>query len=182
MRVSLTFAGLLLALCSFVTAHHGSNAEHSVTNASVTQALSSSTSATSTRTTQSTTTTTTMASPPKELLIETVHLPTNAASLPKSKKGDQISVHYTGTLFDGGTKFDSSIDRNKPFDLTLGAGQVIRGWDEGLQGMVVGEKRKLTIPPELAYGSKAFPPHIKPHSTLVFDVEMKAIKSKHAEL
>src|SRR4029453_2687135 len=78
--------------------------------------------------------------------------------------GKKVSVHYTGTLTNG-SKFDSSLDRGKPFDFQLGAGQVIRGWDQGVAGMRVGGKPRLTIPPELAYGARGFPPVIPPNST-----------------
>ena len=87
-------------------------------------------------------------------------------------KGKYITVHYTGWLTDG-TKFDSSLDRNQPFSVTLGVGQVIRGWDEGFNGMKVGGKRKLTIPPEMGYGSHAVGGGLIPaNSTLVFEVEL----------
>jgi FKBP-type peptidyl-prolyl cis-trans isomerase len=89
--------------------------------------------------------------------------------------GKSVSVHYTGTLQDG-TKFDSSVDRNQPFTFTLGAGQVISGWDEGIAGMKVGGKRKLVIPPDLAYGAQGYPPVIPPNSTLNFDVELLEVK------
>ena len=85
--------------------------------------------------------------------------------------GHQVSVHYTGWLTDG-TKFDSSLDRNQPFSFQLGASQVIQGWDRGVVGMKEGGKRKLTIPPELGYGSRGFPGAIPPNSTLVFEVEL----------
>ena len=91
-----------------------------------------------------------------------------------SKNGDMITVDYTGMLPDGKV-FDSSVGR-APFTLTLGRGQVIKGWEEGLLGMKVGEKRKLTIPPQLAYGKDGFPGAIPPNATLIFDVELKAIK------
>lgn len=93
----------------------------------------------------------------------------------EAKSGDKLSVHYTGTLLDG-TKFDSSLDRNQPFAVTLGAGQVIKGWDVGLVGMKVGEKRKLTLAPDLAYGASGVPNSpIGPNATLVFEIELLKI-------
>ncbi|KAG8781718.1 Peptidyl-prolyl cis-trans isomerase fpr2 [Serendipita sp. 397] len=123
-----------------------------------------------------------MSNPPSDLVVELLSLPPDAGSLPKAKAGDRISVHYTGTLFTTGTKFDSSRDRNKPFDITLGVGQVITGWDEGLVDMVVGEKRKLTIPPGKAYGDRGFGNVIPPRSTLVFDVELVALVPARSDL
>jgi len=89
--------------------------------------------------------------------------------------GKSVTVHYTGTLQDG-SQFDSSVDRNQPFSFILGAGQVIPGWDEGVAGMKVGGKRKLVIPPGLAYGAQGYPPVIPANATLTFDVELLEVK------
>jgi len=94
---------------------------------------------------------------------------------PEAVSGKGVSVHYTGTLTDG-SKFDSSLDRGQPFDFTLGAGQVIRGWEEGVVGMKVGGRRKLTVPPEMAYGERGFGNIIPPNSTLVFEIELLAVR------
>lgn len=91
------------------------------------------------------------------------------------KSGDTITVHYTGRLMDG-TKFDSSVDRGTPFTFTIGAGQVIKGWDEGLLGMKVGEKRTLTIPADKGYGATGAGGVIPPNATLIFDTELISIK------
>lgn len=89
--------------------------------------------------------------------------------------GRTVSVHYTGTLTNG-EKFDSSLDRGRPFEFTLGAGRVIKGWEQGVRGMKVGGKRKLTVPPELGYGARGFPPVIPANATLVFEIELLDVK------
>jgi FKBP-type peptidyl-prolyl cis-trans isomerase len=95
----------------------------------------------------------------------------------KSRKGDSLHMHYTGKLEDG-TEFDSSIPRGQPFIFTLGAGQVIKGWDQGLLGMCEGEKRRLVIPSDLGYGARGSPPKIPGGATLVFEVELIKIDRK----
>jgi len=98
----------------------------------------------------------------------------------KSQKGDQLKMHYTGTLSDG-TKFDSSLDRGEPFAFQLGVGQVIRGWDQGLEDMCPGDKRKLVIPSELGYGKDGAGDVIPPDATLHFDVELIEISEAPAQ-
>jgi peptidylprolyl isomerase/FKBP-type peptidyl-prolyl cis-trans isomerase FkpA len=93
----------------------------------------------------------------------------------EAKSGDTVSVHYVGTLTDG-KKFDSSRDRNSPFSFKLGAGQVIKGWDQGFSGMKVGTVAKLTIPADLAYGARGFAPVIPPNATLIFEVELLGVR------
>jgi FKBP-type peptidyl-prolyl cis-trans isomerase len=105
-----------------------------------------------------------------ELKIETVKEGEGA----EARSGSTVTVHYVGTLTDG-KKFDSSRDRGRGFSFKLGAGQVIKGWDQGVAGMKIGSVRKLTIPPHLAYGDKGFPGAIPPNSTLVFEVELLSV-------
>ena len=94
---------------------------------------------------------------------------------PQPRPGQTCRVHYTGWLTNG-TKFDSSVDRGEPFEFELGAGRVIRGWEQGVATMKVGGKRKLTIPSDLGYGVKGSPPEVPGNATLIFDVELLAIK------
>lgn len=107
---------------------------------------------------------------------------TQTGSGAEAATGNSVSVHYTGWLYepgsDGGrgSKFDSSVDRGEPFGFPLGAGRVIRGWDEGVAGMLIGEKRELIIPPHLAYGSRGAGGVIPPNATLLFEVELLAVE------
>ncbi|KAF9652973.1 hypothetical protein BDM02DRAFT_2412563 [Thelephora ganbajun] len=109
-----------------------------------------------------------------ELVIDQTYVPTDCTV--KTKEGDKIRVHYTGKLTNG-NKFDSSHDRNSPLPLTLGARQVIPGWEEGLLDMCLNEKRVLTIPSRKAYGSRGFGNVIPPKSALVFEVELVGLES-----
>ena len=101
---------------------------------------------------------------------------------PEAKSGQTVSVHYTGWLYSAsaadhhGTKFDSSRDRKEPFEFRLGAGQVIQGWDQGVVGMKVGGRRKLIIPPELAYGVQGYPPDIPSNAALIFDIDLEKVR------
>lgn len=114
----------------------------------------------------------TASKPTGELKIEDITVGTGESAV---KKGDTILIHYSGTLTDG-TKFDSSYDRGEPFETVIGSGAVIKGWDEGVPGMKIGGKRRLTIPAHLAYGEEGRPPTIPQNATLVFEVELVDIK------
>ena len=105
------------------------------------------------------------------LQIEFLTLGTGATP----QNGSVVEVHYTGWLTDG-SKFDSSRDRNEPFEFVIGGNQVIRGWDEGVARMRVGDKAKLTLPPDFAYGDSGYPGAIPPKATLIFEVELLAVK------
>lgn len=111
---------------------------------------------------------------PEQPLVKTVLTPGKG---PEAKDGDNVKVHYVGTLPDG-KEFDSSRKRNEPFQFKLGAGNVIKGWDQGVAGMKVGEKRKLTIPPSLGYGARGVPGTIPPNSPLIFEVELVEVVGK----
>jgi FKBP-type peptidyl-prolyl cis-trans isomerase FkpA len=106
----------------------------------------------------------------QQLTVEEIQVGSGAEAV----AGKQVSVHYTGWLTNG-TKFDSSVDRGRPFQFRLGAGDVIKGWDQGVAGMKIGGKRKLTIPPELGYGARGAGGVIPPNATLVFEVELLGV-------
>jgi FKBP-type peptidyl-prolyl cis-trans isomerase len=111
---------------------------------------------------------------PKELLKEDL----KEGEGPAAESGDEVKVHYTGRLLKTNFKFDSSLDKGEPFTFTLGESQVIKGWDQGVVGMKVGGKRKLTIPSDLAYGKAGSPPKIPGDAPLVFEVELLEIVGK----
>jgi FKBP-type peptidyl-prolyl cis-trans isomerase len=111
---------------------------------------------------------------PEQPLVKTILSPGKG---PEAKDGDTVKVHYVGTLPDG-KEFDSSRKRNEPFQFKIGAGNVIKGWDQGVPGMKVGEKRKLTIPPTLGYGARGVPGTIPPNSPLIFEVELVEVVGK----
>lgn len=110
--------------------------------------------------------------PPKELEVKDLEEGTGAAA----KTGDVVSVNYVGVNYKSGKEFDASWSRGEPFTFTLGAGEVIPGWDQGIEGMKVGGRRELIIPPELGYGSTGSPPVIPPNETLVFVVDLESVE------
>ena len=110
--------------------------------------------------------------PPTELVVQDLIVGKGA----RAKGGDTVSVQYVGVLFENGKQFDASWDGNRPgqaFQFPLGGGQVIPGWDQGVVGMREGGRRKLIIPPELAYGAQGFPPDIPPNAALIFDIDLE---------
>ena len=109
--------------------------------------------------------------PPKELVIEDLE----EGDGDEAQAGDQLTVDYVGVLYDGGDEFDESFSKPEPFQFVLGQGSVIPGWDEGLEGMKVGGRRQLIIPPDQAYGPQGQPPDIPPDSTLVFVIDLLAV-------
>lgn len=110
--------------------------------------------------------------PPKKLEVKDLEEGSGATA----KSGDRVSVNYVGVNYKTGKEFDASWDRGEPFTFTLGAGEVIPGWDEGVEGMKLGGRRELIIPPELGYGATGAPPAIPPNETLVFVVDLEAIE------
>ncbi len=110
--------------------------------------------------------------PPKELEVKELEV----GSGPEAKAGDEVLVQYVGVNYKNGKEFDSSWSRNEPFSFNLGAGEVIAGWDQGVEGMKVGGRRELVIPPQLAYGEAGAPPAIGPNETLVFVIDLLEVK------
>lgn len=110
--------------------------------------------------------------PPKQLVIEDLEVGSGA----EAKAGDQVTVQYVGVGYESGEEFDSSWSRSEPFAFGLGAGMVIPGWDQGVEGMKVGGRRELIIPPNLAYGPAGSPPAIGPNETLIFVIDLLAVE------
>jgi peptidylprolyl isomerase len=108
---------------------------------------------------------------PKKLVVKDLKVGTGA----EAKPGDKVSVQYVGVSYSNGRQFDASWDRGEPFSFTLGGGQVIPGWDQGVAGMKVGGRRELIIPPDLAYGPQGQPPTIGPNETLIFVVDLVSV-------
>jgi peptidylprolyl isomerase len=106
--------------------------------------------------------------PPKELVTKDLHVGSGV----EAASGDEVTVQYVGVLYKNGKQFDASWDRHEPFGFTLGAGEVIKGWDQGVAGMKVGGRRELIVPPNLAYGPHGYPPAIPPNETLVFVIDL----------
>lgn len=110
--------------------------------------------------------------PPADLVIEDI----TVGDGPEAQAGQQVTVHYVGVSHSNGAQFDASWDRGEPFEFALGGGQVIGGWDQGVQGMKVGGRRKLTIPPHLGYGARGAGGVIKPNETLIFVVDLLGVQ------
>lgn len=110
--------------------------------------------------------------PPKQLEVKDLEEGSGATA----KSGNRVTVNYVGVNYETGKEFDASWDRGEPFTFTLGAGEVIPGWDQGVEGMKVGGRRELVIPPELGYGSGGAPPAIPPNETLVFVVDLEGVE------
>ena len=159
MRIDMKIRYLPLAILATFAINGCTASDNTSPSQPATQTQTTSTASSATRTT------------PSGLIIETLATGTGAAAAP----GDTVSVHYTGWLTNG-TKFDSSRDRNEPFNFRLGAGQVIPGWDEGVAGMQPGGKRRLTVPAQLAYGARGAGGVIPPNAVLVFEVEYLGVK------
>lgn len=110
--------------------------------------------------------------PPNELVVDEIEV----GDGDEAKAGDRVTVHYVGVDFATGEQFDASWDRGEPFEFQLGSGEVIPGWDQGVEGMKVGGRRRLVIPPQLAYGAQGQPPAIQPNATLVFVIDLLAVE------
>lgn len=156
---------LIIAVCAgLIVAGCGSSSDSSTGSSESTGATTSESSAEKTKPKVTVPT----GAPPKKLEVKELEEGSGA----EAKAGDKVTVQYVGVNYKNGKEFDSSWSRNEPFSFGLGAGEVIPGWDQGIEGMKVGGRRELIIPPELAYGETGYPPSIAPNETLVFVVDL----------
>lgn len=161
----------LIAGCGSSSSSSGANeAQSTSTSASGTEAAAPSTPTSGPLSTKPKVTV--PSGPPPSKLVTKEIIPGTG---PEAKSGDHVTVNYVGVLYDGGKEFDASWRRDEPFSFTLGAGEVIKGWDQGIEGMRVGGRRELIIPPELAYGPEGRPPVIPQNATLVFVVDLLGV-------
>jgi len=170
-RLALLFAGVAVAV--FVAACGSSSSGSSSTTSATQEAQASTSGAAPTTPTSgplSKEPSVTRPSGPAPHKLETKEIITGTGK--QATTGDHVTVNYVGVLYSDGSKFDASWDRNEPFSFTLGAHEVIPGWEEGVEGMRVGGRRELIIPPELAYGANGSPPKIPPNETLIFVVDL----------
>jgi peptidylprolyl isomerase len=167
--------GLILFACLALAVAGCGGSDDSSSSESTASASNESTSSESTSTAKKTKPKVTVpkGAPPKKLEIKEIEEGSGA----EAKAGDEVSVQYVGVGYESGKEFDSSWSRGaEPFTFGLGAGQVIPGWDQGVEGMKVGGRRELTIPPELAYGEAGSPPAIGPNETLIFVIDLLSVK------
>jgi peptidylprolyl isomerase len=166
---------LIIALCvalAVAVAGCGSSSSDSSTGSTESESTASSESTTAAKQKTKPKVTVPKGAPPKKLEIKEIEEGTGA----EAKSGDEVTVQYVGVGYESGKEFDSSWSRNEPFSFSLGAGQVIPGWDKGVEGMKVGGRRELIIPPELAYGPAGSPPAIGKNETLIFVIDLLAVE------
>jgi FKBP-type peptidyl-prolyl cis-trans isomerase len=185
MKFSLIILALCVALVTAVAGCGGSSDSSTESSASTEAGGSSTTSGESSEESGESVPT---ASPDKKKTKPTVTVPKGISPKkyafkeieegtgPEAKAGDKVTVQYVGVGYDSEEEFDSSWSRNEPFTFTLGAGEVIKGWDQGVEGMKVGGRRELLLPPELAYGSAGSPPSIGPNETLIFTIDLLSVE------
>ncbi|HEX3323648.1 MAG TPA: FKBP-type peptidyl-prolyl cis-trans isomerase [Solirubrobacterales bacterium] len=170
MKPLMLIVALCVALALAVAGCGGSS--NSSTGSTESESTASAESTTATKSKTKPKVTVPKGAPPKKLEIKEIEEGTGA----EAKSGDEVTVQYVGVGYESGKEFDSSWSRNEPFTFGLGAGQVIPGWDQGVEGMKVGGRRELIIPPELAYGPAGSPPAIGKNETLIFVIDLLAVK------
>jgi peptidylprolyl isomerase len=163
---------LVISLCAALSVAGCGGSSDSSSSATASTATTSTATATTTSNRKKPKVVVPKGAPPKTLVSKELIKGTG----PKAKAGDEVTVQYVGVDYKTGKQFDASWDRGEPFTFTLGAGQVIPGWDKGVAGMKVGGRRELVIPPGLAYGSTGAPPAIAPNATLVFVIDLLGVK------